>query len=50
MALKEIDDKNVFLIPRDSGFEEPDKLNNAVKEIKSQGAKIIIGPINYTGF
>ncbi len=50
MALKEIDDENVFLIPRDSGFEEPEKLNNAVKEIKSQGAKIIIGPINYTDF
>ena len=50
MALKEIDDENVFLIPRDSGFEEPDKLNNAVKEIKSQGARIIIGPINYTDF
>ena len=50
MALKEIDDKNVFLIPRDSGFDEPEKLNNAVKEIKAQGAKIIIGPINYTEF
>ena len=50
MALKEIDDENVFLIPRDSGFEEPEKLNNAVREIKSQGAKIIIGPINYTDF
>ena len=31
MALEEIDDKNVFLIPRDSGFEEPKKLNDAVK-------------------
>ena len=50
MALKEINDENVFLIPRDSGFEEPEKLNNAVKEIKDQGAKIIIGPINYTDF
>ena len=26
------------------------KLNNAVKEIKSQGANIIIGPINYEDF
>ncbi|MDC3104387.1 ABC transporter substrate-binding protein [Candidatus Pelagibacter bacterium] len=50
MALKEIDDENVFLIPRDSGFQEPKKLNDAVKEIKSQGAKIIIGPINYVDF
>ena len=50
MALEEIDDKNVFLIPRDSGFEEPKKLNNAVKEIRSQGAKVIIGPINHSDF
>ena len=50
MALEEIDDKNVFLIPRDSGFEEPKKLINAVKEIKSQGVKIIIGPINHSDF
>ncbi len=50
MALKEIDDENVFLIPRDSGFEEPKKLNNAVREIRSQGAKIIIGPINHADF
>ena len=50
MALAEIDDEKVFLIPRDSGYEEPEKLNNAVREIKSQGAKIIIGPINYTDF
>jgi len=50
MALKEINDKNVFLIPRDSGFEEPKKLINAVKEIKSQGVKIIIGPINHSDF
>ncbi len=50
MALKEINDENVFLIPRDSGYEEPEKLNNAVKEIKAQGAKVIIGPINYADF
>ncbi len=50
LALEEINDKNVFLIPRDSGFDDPEKLNKAVKEIKSQGAKIIIGPINYKDF
>ena len=50
LALDEINDKNVFLIPRDSGFDDPEKLNKAVKEIKSQGAKIIIGPINYKDF
>ena len=50
LALKEIDDKNVIIIPRDSGFNDTDKLNNAVKEIKSEGAKIIIGPIDNKDF
>ena len=39
-----------MIIPRDSGFNDTKKLNNAVKEIKSQGANIIIGPINYEDF
>ncbi len=50
LALEEIDDKNVIIIPRDSGFGEKDKLENAVKEIRSLGAKIIIGPINNADF
>jgi len=50
LALEEINDKNVFIIPRDSGFNDKKKLDNAVREIKDQGAKIIIGPINYEEF
>ncbi len=50
LALEEIDDKNVLIIPRDSGFNDTKKLNNAIKEIKSQGANVIIGPINYDDF
>ncbi len=50
LALEEIDDKNVLIIPRDSGFNDTKKLNNAIKEIKSQGANVIIGPINYEDF
>tara|TARA_B100000579_G_scaffold266458_1_gene219776 strand:- start:980 stop:2134 length:1155 start_codon:yes stop_codon:yes gene_type:complete len=50
LALNEIDDKNVHIIPRDSGFNDKKKLNNAVKEIKSKGANIIIGPINNEDF
>jgi len=50
LALNEIDDKNVYIIPRDSGFNDKKKLNNAVKEIRSQGANIIIGPINNEDF
>ena len=37
LALEEIDDKNIFIIPRDSGFNNDEKLNTAIKEIKSQG-------------
>ena len=50
LALNEIDDKNVQIIPRDSGSEDKEKLINAVKEIRSQGAKIVIGPINNEDF
>tara|TARA_E500000331_G_scaffold129111_1_gene126288 strand:- start:180 stop:1334 length:1155 start_codon:yes stop_codon:yes gene_type:complete len=50
LALEEIDDKNVIIIPRDSGFEDKDKLESAIKEIKSLGANIIIGPINNKDF
>jgi ABC-type branched-subunit amino acid transport system substrate-binding protein len=50
LALEEIDDKNVFIVPRDSGFNDKDKLNTAIQEIKSQGINIIIGPIMYEEF
>ena len=45
LALEEIDDNNVFIIPRDSGFNDKEKLNKAIKDIISQGAKVVIGPI-----
>tara|TARA_B100000989_G_C19475424_1_gene442663 strand:+ start:130 stop:1284 length:1155 start_codon:yes stop_codon:yes gene_type:complete len=45
LSLEEIDDKNVIIIPRDSGFNNKDKLNSAIKEFKSLGVKVIIGPI-----
>ena len=50
MALEEIDDENVIIIPRDSGLNDKNKLNDAIKDIKSQGVKIIIGPINNDDF
>ena len=50
LALEEIDDKNVLIFPRDSGFNNKDKLNSAVQDIKAQGANIIIGPLNYEEF
>ena len=50
LALEEIDDKNVFIVPRDSGFNDKEKLNEAIQDISSQGIKIIIGPITNAEF
>ena len=50
LALEEINDKNVYIIPRDSGFNDNDKLKSAIQNIRTQGAKIIIGPINNQEF
>ena len=50
LALNEIDDKNVHIIPRDSGSNDKKKLNSAIQEIRSQGASIVIGPVNYESF
>jgi len=50
LALDEIDDKNVFIVPRDSGFNDKKKLNTAITDLKSQGVKVVIGPISYEDF
>ena len=50
LALDEIDDNKVYIIPRDSGFNDSKKLNAAIQDIKLQGAKIIIGPITHREF
>ena len=50
LALNEINDKNVLIIPADSGSNDKMKLNEAIKQIKSQGVKIIFGPINNKDF
>jgi len=50
LALDEIGDKNVYIIPRDSGSSDKKKLNDAIREIRSQGANIVIGPINNSDF
>ena len=50
LALDEIGDDKVFIIPRDSGFNDKEKLNNAIQDIQSQGVKVVIGPINYEDF
>ncbi len=50
LALNEIDDKNVHIIPRDSGTNDREKLSSAIKELKSQNVKIVIGPIDNEDF
>ncbi len=50
LALDEINDKNVYIIPRDSGYNDKEKIKKAVEEIKSQGVKIIIGPLTNDEF
>ena len=50
LALDEINDENVFIIPRDTGFQDKEKLNSAIKEIRDQGAKVVIGPITNQNF
>ena len=50
LALDEINDKNVQIIPRDSGSNDKKKLIKAIQEIRSQGVKIVIGPINNEDF
>ena len=50
LALEEISDKNVFIVPRDSGFNNKEKLDAAIQDIKSEGIKIVIGPITNEEF
>ncbi len=50
LALDEIGDKEVFIIPRDSGFNNKEKMNTAIKDFKSQDIKVIIGPLSNKEF
>jgi len=50
LALEEIDDENVVIVPRDSGFNNQEKLDLAIKDMKSKGVKVIIGPIAHENF
>jgi ABC-type branched-subunit amino acid transport system substrate-binding protein len=50
LALDEIGDKNIKIIPRDSGTENKEKLIIATNEIIEAGAKVIIGPASSNNF
>ena len=45
LALNEINNENIIIIPRDSGSDDKDKMNLAIKEIINNGAKVVIGPM-----
>lgn len=50
MALEEINDKNIKIFPRDSGFNNPEKLIQSIESLKEENIKIVIGPISHEDF
>ena len=42
--------RNVFIVPRDTGFNDKKNLNSAIDDIKAQGVNTIIGPITNKDF
>ena len=50
LALEEINDKNLTIVPRDSGFNNKDKLDSAINDFRLSGINIIIGPTTYAEF
>ena len=49
LALDEINDKDVYIIPRDAGFND-EKLETAINELKKKEVNIIIGPLTNNEF
>ena len=47
LALDEIGDKKIIIIPRDSGTNDKEKLNKSIEEIIDAGANITIGPTDH---
>jgi ABC-type branched-subunit amino acid transport system substrate-binding protein len=50
LALEEINDRNVIVVPKDSGYNDEDKINSAISDMRSSGIKVIIGPISFQEF
>ncbi len=50
LALEEINDKNVLVVPRDTGFNNKEKLDSAIDDLRSSGVKVIIGPSTFEEF
>ena len=50
LALEEIDDENVVIVPRDSGFNNEKKLTSAINDMRASGVKVVIGPTTFEEF
>ncbi len=50
LALEEINDKHVIIVPRDSGYNEEEKIISAIEDIRSSGIKVVIGPTTFEEF
>ncbi len=50
LALDEINDEKVFIVPKDSGFNDDKKLIESIEDLKSQDIKNVIGPISKNNF
>ncbi len=50
LALKEINDDEIIIYPRDSGFNNKDKLLNAIDSLRQEKVKVVIGPTNFNDF
>lgn len=50
LALDEIGNDKIIIIPRDSGSDDNKKLNLAIKDIINNGVKVIIGPMTSSSF
>jgi hypothetical protein len=50
LALEEIDDENVIIVPKDTGFNDEKKVINAINQLRLNGIKVIIGPTTYKEF
>ena len=50
LALDEINDDQIKIFPRDSGFNNPEKLIQSIESLREENIKIVIGPISHEDF
>ena len=50
LALNEIGDENIKIYPRDSGFNNSEKLVRSVESLREENIKVVIGPISHKDF